>query len=191
MTMITPSYLGETIEYSSLHACRSTLEDPTCQSAGNATVTGTSIIAQEIWSQAQSASCDISNPALSAQTAPSGAPRTTCGSNAPDAGTPTDGGGQSGDSGVVTPNDGGSVVPSGDDGGSIVPPTTGGGGDDGGPITSAADGGSGGNGFAGGPGSGSAGCACTTAPRTPAGGLGALGALFAVAMLTLRRRNRS
>ena len=31
MTMITPSYLGETIEYSSLHACRSTLEDPTGQ----------------------------------------------------------------------------------------------------------------------------------------------------------------
>ena len=29
MTMITPSYLGETREYSSLHACRSTLEDPT------------------------------------------------------------------------------------------------------------------------------------------------------------------
>ena len=29
MTMITPSYLGDTIEYSSLHACRSTLEDPT------------------------------------------------------------------------------------------------------------------------------------------------------------------
>ena len=32
MTMITPSYLGETIEYSSLHACRSTLEDPTTDS---------------------------------------------------------------------------------------------------------------------------------------------------------------
>ena len=32
MTMITPSYLGETIEYSSLHACRSTLEDPTGRS---------------------------------------------------------------------------------------------------------------------------------------------------------------
>ena len=32
MTMITPSYLGETIEYSSLHACRSTLEDPTVAS---------------------------------------------------------------------------------------------------------------------------------------------------------------
>ena len=31
MTMITPSYLGETIEYSSLHACRSTLEDPNSQ----------------------------------------------------------------------------------------------------------------------------------------------------------------
>ena len=31
MTMITPSYLGETIEYSSLHACRSTLEDPTSE----------------------------------------------------------------------------------------------------------------------------------------------------------------
>ena len=33
MTMITPSYLGETIEYSSLHACRSTLEDPTFEYA--------------------------------------------------------------------------------------------------------------------------------------------------------------
>ena len=33
MTMITPSYLGETIEYSSLHACRSTLEDPTLDGA--------------------------------------------------------------------------------------------------------------------------------------------------------------
>ena len=33
MTMITPSYLGETIEYSSLHACRSTLEDPTKKAA--------------------------------------------------------------------------------------------------------------------------------------------------------------
>ena len=34
MTMITPSYLGETIEYSSLHACRSTLEDPTYETSG-------------------------------------------------------------------------------------------------------------------------------------------------------------
>ena len=34
MTMITPSYLGETIEYSSLHACRSTLEDPTSRGRG-------------------------------------------------------------------------------------------------------------------------------------------------------------
>ena len=34
MTMITPSYLGETIEYSSLHACRSTLEDPTAAALG-------------------------------------------------------------------------------------------------------------------------------------------------------------
>ena len=38
MTMITPSYLGETIEYSSLHACRSTLEDPTV--AQPSTLTG-------------------------------------------------------------------------------------------------------------------------------------------------------
>ena len=37
MTMITPSYLGETIEYSSLHACRSTLEDPTLVEACAAT----------------------------------------------------------------------------------------------------------------------------------------------------------
>ena len=36
MTMITPSYLGETIEYSSLHACRSTLEDPTGANAKGA-----------------------------------------------------------------------------------------------------------------------------------------------------------
>ena len=36
MTMITPSYLGETIEYSSLHACRSTLEDPTQRNWGDA-----------------------------------------------------------------------------------------------------------------------------------------------------------
>ena len=36
MTMITPSYLGETIEYSSLHACRSTLEDPTDNATRNA-----------------------------------------------------------------------------------------------------------------------------------------------------------
>ena len=35
MTMITPSYLGETIEYSSLHACRSTLEDPTAAHSGS------------------------------------------------------------------------------------------------------------------------------------------------------------
>ena len=35
MTMITPSYLGETIEYSSLHACRSTLEDPTNSGIGS------------------------------------------------------------------------------------------------------------------------------------------------------------
>ena len=42
MTMITPSYLGETIEYSSLHACRSTLEDPTspCQNFGSRTFSG-------------------------------------------------------------------------------------------------------------------------------------------------------
>ena len=42
MTMITPSYLGETIEYSSLHACRSTLEDPTCL-LPNQTQTGIAI----------------------------------------------------------------------------------------------------------------------------------------------------
>ena len=38
MTMITPSYLGETIEYSSLHACRSTLEDPTNFGTGIASI---------------------------------------------------------------------------------------------------------------------------------------------------------
>ena len=38
MTMITPSYLGETIEYSSLHACRSTLEDPTRKQPRNMTL---------------------------------------------------------------------------------------------------------------------------------------------------------
>ena len=38
MTMITPSYLGETIEYSSLHACRSTLEDPTKKFSGDVVI---------------------------------------------------------------------------------------------------------------------------------------------------------
>ena len=42
MTMITPSYLGETIEYSSLHACRSTLEDPTHLRAALAKLTAES-----------------------------------------------------------------------------------------------------------------------------------------------------
>ena len=42
MTMITPSYLGETIEYSSLHACRSTLEDPTGHFGGILWFTGLS-----------------------------------------------------------------------------------------------------------------------------------------------------
>ena len=41
MTMITPSYLGETIEYSSLHACRSTLEDPTRKQPRNTICLGT------------------------------------------------------------------------------------------------------------------------------------------------------
>ena len=41
MTMITPSYLGETIEYSSLHACRSTLEDPTVEALFDALWTNT------------------------------------------------------------------------------------------------------------------------------------------------------
>ena len=40
MTMITPSYLGETIEYSSLHACRSTLEDPTVEPRVNTVESG-------------------------------------------------------------------------------------------------------------------------------------------------------
>ena len=38
MTMITPSYLGDTIEYSSLHACRSTLEDPRVPSSNSLAV---------------------------------------------------------------------------------------------------------------------------------------------------------
>ena len=38
--MITPSYLGETIEYSSLHACRSTLEDPTVLGSTTSNVGG-------------------------------------------------------------------------------------------------------------------------------------------------------
>ena len=46
MTMITPSYLGETIEYSSLHACRSTLEDPTQQVAPPAAATGPALMVE-------------------------------------------------------------------------------------------------------------------------------------------------
>ena len=54
MTMITPSYLGETIEYSSLHACRSTLEDPTTSvralSKRNAGIHRLSLSIDPIWS---------------------------------------------------------------------------------------------------------------------------------------------
>ena len=51
MTMITPSYLGETIEYSSLHACRSTLEDPTFQEAlRKRGVTDEDLVMVEPWS---------------------------------------------------------------------------------------------------------------------------------------------
>ena len=56
MTMITPSYLGETIEYSSLHACRSTLEDPTTVYAteffgGNVyAIDGNSLVATPLYS---------------------------------------------------------------------------------------------------------------------------------------------
>ena len=49
MTMITPSYLGETIEYSSLHACRSTLEDPTLH-LSEAAEQGDEL-ALEVWEQ--------------------------------------------------------------------------------------------------------------------------------------------
>ena len=48
MTMITPSYLGETIEYSSLHACRSTLEDPTAQLHRDVCVDSAALIDREI-----------------------------------------------------------------------------------------------------------------------------------------------
>ena len=46
MTMITPSYLGETIEYSSLHACRSTLEDPTFRSGGDLAAAADAVAAE-------------------------------------------------------------------------------------------------------------------------------------------------
>ena len=65
MTMITPSYLGETIEYSSLHACRSTLEDPTATRVVTAALTGYQVLAMpEVIARRQSicASClDLQN----------------------------------------------------------------------------------------------------------------------------------
>ena len=48
MTMITPSYLGETIEYSSLHACRSTLEDPTYAHAAKKIGSGGPVSADDV-----------------------------------------------------------------------------------------------------------------------------------------------
>ena len=56
MTMITPSYLGETIEYSSLHACRSTLEDPT----GNTAVGGSWSLTFEALSNDSSSTSAVS-----------------------------------------------------------------------------------------------------------------------------------
>ena len=49
--MITPSYLGETIEYSSLHACRSTLEDPTLPGRSHAEQAQTACQAGSNWVQ--------------------------------------------------------------------------------------------------------------------------------------------
>ena len=71
MTMITPSYLGETIEYSSLHACRSTLEDPTsgAGSAGLVAATALSVGGElgALW-ESEGAFCPKDGRATSART---------------------------------------------------------------------------------------------------------------------------
>ena len=69
MTMITPSYLGETIEYSSLHACRSTLEDPTSAAACLSVVVNTKGSSWTVLSV--SAQCFDSAPASALLTASS------------------------------------------------------------------------------------------------------------------------
>ena len=63
MTMITPSYLGETIEYSSLHACRSTLEDPTAQTPRIGSIVPT--IAPPLASNSERRDTRASNPTAS------------------------------------------------------------------------------------------------------------------------------
>ena len=64
MTMITPSYLGETIEYSSLHACRSTLEDPTqCEQRSTARVViqVRSNIEMDVWGNVREGTCAVAS----------------------------------------------------------------------------------------------------------------------------------
>jgi|AMFO01.1.fsa_nt_gi Tfp pilus assembly protein PilE len=81
MTMITPSYLGETIEYSSLHACRSTLEDPTQDTGGTAVALPNTDCVQDLNNfYTFSFSGNVTQTAFTIQAVPTGAQAgDTCG----------------------------------------------------------------------------------------------------------------
>jgi len=160
-----------------------------CQQAGNATIVGTTIAGQEMWSQEQGG-CAISNPAIGAQTDPAGTPRTTCASvtPTPDAGTTTDASTgsdattQGSDSGGIVSPDDASPLPGTDSG--YAPSYDSGGG--GGVTPHDA-----GENVQQGTGSAKSGCSCTMMGSTAVpNGLGALGALVGLALIRRRRSSR-
>jgi MYXO-CTERM domain-containing protein len=184
-------YLGPSYPCNSIQNCPQTCGEvgDVCQSAGDSTVPGTSIISQDIWSQAQNG-CGVNNPATGPQPTPAGPPVTICTAPAPDAGSPDagttpDAGKPPGDGGGVGPGADASVGPT-RDGGSPGPT---GGADSGGGPGAGADASTGGNGDT--PGS-STGCACSTTPDSTSGGLAGMAAgLLGLTLLgRLRRRAR-
>lgn len=163
-----------------------------CEGSGGQQVPGTSVNAQNVWSQSQN-HCAVDNPNVSTQpTVPGGG---TCTGSppppSPDAGSPTGSdAGATADSGPGSSGgDAGGLDDSGASSGGTGP-----GGDD--ASVGGGSGSSGGNGASGGgsPFNGpvsSAGCACTTAPADDWSGPGAVAAMLGLALLGARRSRRS
>jgi hypothetical protein len=113
-------YLGPTYPCSDPFTCPGNCGEigDVCVNAGNATIPGTSISAQNIWSQVQNGSCDVHNPQIGKQAPPSGPPHTTCSNNPPpppDGGTPDSGPGSDSGSGDDSGSGGNDSGSGGDD----------------------------------------------------------------------------
>lgn len=154
-----------------------------CENAGDNTIPGTSIVSQDIWSNAQNG-CDVNNPNMGPQNGP--APVSACtegsGSSGGDAGSgsggvdASGGGGNAGDAGGGSSSSGGRGSSGG---GSVVdaatPQVEAGGNDEGGN----ADFGSASN---------NSGCGCTVTGERASGGAAVLGLVVGLALIDRRRR---